>query len=164
MISTGTFLLYFDSIRPPASLILFAQRSYWEMVVDFEPSTNRPDMPTAVPKRILVGASAAAYSFRGRLSAPTMAALPLINERLSIVQVLPFLFIQPLESVSARVFRGAHLRRPTPRLGATGASRRVPRHAPELQASPRRFGDAHDRQARNRSRRRRCRGRPPRQS
>src|ERR1700722_13769684 len=127
MISTGTLLLYFDSIRPPTSFTLFAQRSYWEMVVDFEPSTNRPDMPTAVPKRILVGASAAAYSFRGRLAAPTEAALPLINVRLSIVRLLPFLFIHSLESACC-VFRGAGTApMTTPQLGSTGASWRVPR-------------------------------------
>ena len=55
-----------------------------EIVVDFEPSTNRPDMPTAVPKRIFVGAAAAAYNFRGRLTAPTAAALPVTNVRLSM--------------------------------------------------------------------------------
>src|SRR5271154_2136347 len=76
------------------------------MVVDFEPSTNRPDMPTAVPKRIFVGASAAAYSFRGRLAAPTAAAPPLIKVRLFLFLLLPFLFIHSLESAS-RVFRGA---------------------------------------------------------
>jgi hypothetical protein len=54
------------------------------MVVDFEPSMNGPDRPTAVPKRIEVGTAAWAQTFRGRLTAPTAAALPLTNVRLSI--------------------------------------------------------------------------------